>query len=55
MLAAPECAHAIATVTQEVKKAKQEGINKDIVFCLSGTGLLDLVGYADMFGINREY
>lgn len=44
---APESAHAIAATIAEVEKAKLEGVTKDIVFCLSGTGLLDLQGYAD--------
>jgi tryptophan synthase beta chain len=51
VIAAPESAHAIAAVIKEVQKAKEAGKKKDIVFCLSGTGYLDLVGYAKMFGL----
>lgn len=51
VLPAPESAHAIAATAHEAIKALQEGKKKDIVFCLSGTGLLDLKGYADMFGL----
>jgi len=53
VLAAPESAHAIAAVLNEVQKAKASGKRKNIVFCLSGTGYLDLVGYAKMFGLQR--
>jgi tryptophan synthase beta chain len=51
VLPAPESAHAIAATIDSVKKAMAEGRKKDIVFCLSGTGYLDLKGYADMFGL----
>jgi len=45
--------HAIASTIREVEKAKEEGVKKDLVFCLSGTGYLDLAGYADMFGLRK--
>lgn len=51
VLPAPESAHAIAATIDAVKKAQAEGCRKDIVFCLSGTGYLDLKGYADIFGL----
>jgi tryptophan synthase beta chain len=51
VLPAPESAHAIAATIDMAKQAKEEGKNKDIVFCLSGTGYLDLKGYADMYGL----
>ncbi|MBI4468273.1 MAG: TrpB-like pyridoxal phosphate-dependent enzyme [Acidobacteria bacterium] len=51
VLPAPESAHAIAATIDAAKLAKAEGRKKDIVFCLSGTGYLDLRGYADMFGL----
>jgi tryptophan synthase beta chain len=51
ILPAPESAHAIASSIREVNRAKQEGRKKDIVFCLSGTGYLDLLGYARMFNL----
>jgi tryptophan synthase beta chain len=53
VLAAPESAHAIAAVINEVQKAKASGAKKNIVFCLSGTGYLDLVGYAKVFGLQK--
>ena len=42
---APETTHAIAQVIREAKKAKEEGIQKTIVFNLSGHGLIDLASY----------
>jgi tryptophan synthase beta chain len=51
VLPAPESAHAIAATINAVHLAQEEGRKKDIVFCLSGTGYLDLKGYADMFGL----
>ena len=51
VLPAPESSHAIVAVVDEVEKARLEGRNSDIIFCLSGTGLLDLKAYADIFGL----
>jgi tryptophan synthase beta chain len=45
IIVAPETSHAIAQVIREAKKAKEEGKEKTILFCLSGHGLLDLSGY----------
>ena len=45
IIVAPETSHAIAGVIQEANKAKEEGKEKVIVFCLSGHGLMDLRGY----------
>ena len=42
---APETTHAIAAVIQEAEKAREEGREKNILFCYSGHGLLDLAGY----------
>ncbi|MBN2591063.1 MAG: TrpB-like pyridoxal phosphate-dependent enzyme [Sedimentisphaerales bacterium] len=42
---APETSQAIAAVIDEAKKAKEEGKEKVILFCYSGHGLMDLVGY----------
>ncbi len=53
VLPAPESAHAIAATIDAVSVAKDEGVAKDIVFCLSGTGLLDLKGYAKMYGLTQ--
>ncbi len=42
---APETNHAVAAAVAEARKAKEEGVEKTIVFNLSGHGLLDLSGY----------
>jgi len=42
---APETSQAIAAVIDEANKAKEEGKEKVILFCYSGHGLMDLVGY----------
>lgn len=42
---APESAHAIAAVVREALRAREEGIPKTILFCLSGHGLVDMVAY----------
>ena len=46
---APETAHALATVVQEAKVAKEEGKEKTILFNWSGHGLMDLMGYDKYF------
>ncbi len=51
VIPAPESAHAIAAVVDVARRANEEGHKKDIVFCMSGTGFLDLQGYAQMFGL----
>jgi tryptophan synthase beta chain len=53
ILPAPESAHAIAKVIDEVEREKQNGTAATIVFCLSGTGYLDLQSYASFFNINQ--
>lgn len=45
IIPAPESTHAIATVIREALKAKEEGIQKNILFCLSGHGLIDMTAY----------
>lgn len=42
---APESAHAIAAVVREALRAREEGIPKTILFCLSGHGMVDMVAY----------
>ncbi len=42
---APETNHAIATVIEEAKKAKEEGKEKVIIFNWSGHGIIDLSAY----------
>ena len=51
ILPAPETNHAIAQTIKEVTKAKEEGLNKDILFLFSGTGYLDLKNYQDALGL----
>ena len=47
-IAAPETAHAIAQVTREALRAKEEGRSKTILFNFSGHGMFDLSAY-DLF------
>ncbi len=42
---APESAHAIAAAIREAKQAKEEGVQKTILFNLSGHGLVDMTAY----------
>jgi tryptophan synthase beta chain len=46
---APETSQALAAVIDEAKKAKEEGKEKVILFCYSGHGLMDLMGYDAYF------
>lgn len=45
IIPAPESAHAIAATIREAKKCKEEGTQKNILFCLSGHGLIDMTAY----------
>lgn len=45
LIPAPESSHAIAAAAKEALRAKEEGKEKNILFCLSGHGLMDLNGY----------
>lgn len=45
IIPAPESTHAIAAAIREAKKAKEEGVQKNILFCLSGHGLIDMTSY----------
>ena len=45
IVAAPESAHAIRVAIDEALKAKQEGVSTNILFNLTGHGLLDLGSY----------
>ena len=47
---AQETSHALASVAEEVNKAKEEGKEKVILFNWFGHGLMDLVGYDKYFG-----
>jgi tryptophan synthase beta chain len=42
---APESAHAVRAAIDEALKAKEEGRQKTILFCLSGHGHFDLAAY----------
>ncbi len=44
-IVAPESSHAVAAAIREANIAKEEGKAKDIFFCLSGHGNMDLLGY----------
>ena len=52
IIPAPESTYAIAGVLDEVKIADNEGINKTILFNLSGHGHLDLMSYEKYFENN---
>ncbi len=54
LIIAPETSHAVAAVIDEAEKAREEGKEKTILFCLSGHGLLDLKGYEMYFSGNLE-
>ena len=45
IIPAPESSHAIATAIREALKAKEEGVQKTILFNLSGHGLIDMAAY----------
>lgn len=56
IVCAPETNHAIAAVIDEANKATEEGLEKTILFNLSGHGMLDLSGYdAYMSGKLTDY
>ncbi|MBR7102116.1 MAG: TrpB-like pyridoxal-phosphate dependent enzyme, partial [Tidjanibacter sp.] len=42
---APESAHAIAVAVREALQAKEEGVQKTILFNLSGHGMVDMYSY----------
>jgi len=54
IIPAPETTHAMATVIEEAKKAKEEGKEKVILFNWSGHGLLDLGTYDKYFACQLE-
>jgi tryptophan synthase beta chain len=45
IIPAPESTHAIAAAIREAKIAKEEGVQKTILFNLSGHGLIDMSAY----------
>jgi tryptophan synthase beta chain len=54
IIVAPETSHAVAQVIREARQAKEEGMERVILFGLSGHGLLDLSGYASYFAGQLE-
>jgi tryptophan synthase beta chain len=51
VLPAPESSHAIAAVLSIVEQAKEKGVTPIIIFSLSGSGYLDLQGYATQLAL----
>jgi tryptophan synthase beta chain len=49
IIPAPESTHAIAVAIREVERAKEEGVEKTILFNLSGHGLIDMAAYDQYF------
>lgn len=49
IIPAPESTHAICATINEALKAKEEGKEKVILFCLSGHGLIDMTSYDRYF------
>jgi tryptophan synthase beta chain len=49
IIPAPESAHAIAVAIREALRAKEEGVEKTILFNLSGHGLIDMAAYDQYF------
>ncbi|MBU1944706.1 MAG: TrpB-like pyridoxal phosphate-dependent enzyme [Actinobacteria bacterium] len=52
MIVAPETAHAVKCAIDEALRCKESGESKDILFNLSGHGLLDLKGYEEYIAGN---
>jgi pyridoxal-phosphate dependent TrpB-like enzyme len=49
IIPAPESTHAIAVAIREALRAKEEGVEKTILFNLSGHGLIDMASYDQYF------
>ncbi|MGC8742275.1 MAG: TrpB-like pyridoxal phosphate-dependent enzyme [Verrucomicrobiia bacterium] len=49
IVVAPESAHAVHSVVEEAKRAREAGQKRVILFNLSGNGLLDLSAYENYF------
>ena len=49
IIPAPESSHAISAAIREALKAKEEGVQKTILFNLSGHGLIDMASYDRYF------
>lgn len=62
IIPAPESSHAIAAAIREAEKCKEEGVQKTILFNLSGHGLIDMASYdryfagdLDNYSVSDEY
>ncbi len=54
MIIAPETSHALKCAIDEALKCKESGESRDILFNLSGHGLLDLKGYEEYMAGNLQ-
>jgi tryptophan synthase beta chain len=54
IIPAPESTHAIAVAVREAQRAKEEGVQKTILFNLSGHGMIDLYAYEQYFAGNLQ-
>jgi tryptophan synthase beta chain len=54
MIIAPESAHACKCAIDEALKCKESGVSRNILFNLSGHGLLDLGGYEEFIAGNLK-
>ncbi|MDR0427367.1 MAG: TrpB-like pyridoxal phosphate-dependent enzyme [Dysgonamonadaceae bacterium] len=54
IIPAPESTHAIAVAIKEALKAKEEGKQKNILFSLSGHGLIDMASYDQYLSGNMK-
>jgi tryptophan synthase beta chain len=54
IIPAPESTHAIAVAIREAQQAKIEGKSKNILFNLSGHGVIDLTAYDQYLAGNLE-
>lgn len=54
IIPAPESTHAIASAIREAKRAKEEGVQKTILFNLSGHGLIDMTSYDQYLSGNMQ-
>lgn len=54
IIPAPEPSHAIRQVVEEVNRAKEEGVEKTILFNLCGHGHFDMAAYAEFLSGNMQ-
>ncbi|RME37869.1 MAG: TrpB-like pyridoxal phosphate-dependent enzyme [Deltaproteobacteria bacterium] len=54
IIPAPESSHAIKAAVEEARRAKEEGVEKTILFNLSGHGHVDMAAYDAYFAGNLE-